>query len=187
MASPSVAQLAAHLDVARRLALVPLFVASAARHGVPLPVLSRVRLYVCGITPYDTTHVGHAATFVWVDTLARVLEHVGVDVQVCRNVTDVDDDLLRAATERGVTWNALATQQTLRIRDEAGIQRRSREARGDAARRWRVVRDDHRRPVVRKGQLLIEPVGVAIEQRTRIAPCQTCLHTAGMLHAPVLP
>ena len=86
--------------------------------GVPLPVLSRVRLYVCGITPYDTTHVGHAATFVWVDTLARVLEHVGVDVQVCRNVTDVDDDLLRAATERGVTWNALATQQTFRFEDD---------------------------------------------------------------------
>ncbi|MFN8044457.1 MAG: hypothetical protein U0Q08_00100, partial [Dermatophilaceae bacterium] len=86
--------------------------------GVPLPVLSRVRLYVCGITPYDTTHVGHAATFVWIDTLARVLEHVGVDVQVCRNVTDVDDDLLRAATERGVTWNALATQQTFRFEDD---------------------------------------------------------------------
>jgi cysteinyl-tRNA synthetase len=86
--------------------------------GVPLPVLARVRLYVCGITPYDTTHVGHAATFVWVDTLARVLEHVGVEVQVCRNVTDVDDDLLRAAAERQVTWNALATQQTFRFEDD---------------------------------------------------------------------
>ncbi|MEZ5143256.1 MAG: cysteine--tRNA ligase [Acidimicrobiales bacterium] len=86
--------------------------------GVPLPVLARVRLYVCGITPYDTTHVGHAATFVWVDTLARVLEHVGVEVQVCRNVTDVDDDLLQAAAERGVTWNALATQQTFRFEDD---------------------------------------------------------------------
>lgn len=86
--------------------------------GVPLPVLSRVRLYVCGITPYDTTHIGHAATFTWVDTLARVLEHIGVEAQVVRNVTDVDDDLLAAAARTGTTWSALATQQTFRFEED---------------------------------------------------------------------
>ena len=76
-----------------------------------VPPLGRTRIYVCGITPYHTTHVGHAATFVWVDTLARVLEHVGVSVELCRNVTDVDDDLLAEARRRQLGWRELATQQ----------------------------------------------------------------------------
>ncbi|MCB0993550.1 MAG: cysteine--tRNA ligase [Acidimicrobiales bacterium] len=80
--------------------------------------LGRLRLYVCGITPYDTTHLGHAFTFVWIDTLARVLEHVGVDVEVCRNVTDVDDDLLAEARRRGVAWQVLANQQTYQFEDD---------------------------------------------------------------------
>lgn len=80
--------------------------------------LGRLRLYVCGITPYDTTHLGHSFTFVWVDTLARVLEHVGVEVEVCRNVTDVDDDLLDAARRRGVAWQVLANQQTYQFEDD---------------------------------------------------------------------
>ena len=41
--------------------------------GITLPLVGRARVYACGITPYDVTHVGHAAAFVWVDTLARVL------------------------------------------------------------------------------------------------------------------
>lgn len=83
--------------------------------GVQLPVLARARIYICGITPYDTTHIGHASTFVWVDTLARVLDHIGVETQVCRNITDVDDVLLVAAREAEMTWSALATQQTYRF------------------------------------------------------------------------
>lgn len=86
--------------------------------GVGFPMLSRARIYVCGITPYDTTHIGHAATFVWVDALARVLEHVGIEAQVARNVTDVDDDLLAAARARNTSWHALATQQTYRFEDD---------------------------------------------------------------------
>ena len=61
----------------------------------------RLLVYVCGITPYDTTHLGHAATFVWGDVAARVLRHGGVDVEVCRNVTDVDDVLDAAAARAG--------------------------------------------------------------------------------------
>ena len=59
-------------------------------------------MYACGITPYDVTHLGHAATFVWVDTLARVLGADGTEVIVCRNVTDVDDVLLAAAGRAGL-------------------------------------------------------------------------------------
>lgn len=86
--------------------------------STPLPALSRARIYVCGITPYDTTHIGHAATFVWVDALSRVLEHVGIEPQVVRNITDVDDELIRAAADQGTTWQALSTQQTFQFEDD---------------------------------------------------------------------
>ncbi len=88
----------------------------------PLPVLGRARVYVCGITPYETTHVGHAATFVWADVAARVLRLVGATVDVCRNVTDVDDHLLVQAKRDGVPWRSLATQETYRFeRDMAQL------------------------------------------------------------------
>src|SRR6201997_4299884 len=64
-------------------------------------LLDRARIYVCGITPYDVTHLGHAATFVWVDALGRVLRMLGVEPEVCRNVTDVDDVLDVAASRAG--------------------------------------------------------------------------------------
>ncbi|MCO1654418.1 class I tRNA ligase family protein [Pseudonocardia sp. S2-4] len=72
-------------------------------------------MYVCGITPYDTTHLGHAATFVWADVAARVLRHLGVDVEVCRNVTDVDDVLDAAAAERGAEPDSFAAVQQFRF------------------------------------------------------------------------
>ena len=62
--------------------------------------LGRARMYVCGITPYETTHVGHAATFVWADVAARVLRLAGATVEVCRNVTDVDDHMLAPGAAR---------------------------------------------------------------------------------------
>ena len=66
--------------------------------GTALPLVGRARVYACGITPYDVTHMGHAASFVWIDTLARVLRDAGAEVIICRNVTDVDDVLLAAPT-----------------------------------------------------------------------------------------
>ena len=69
--------------------------------GEPLPLVGRARLYVCGITPYDVTHLGHAATFVWADLTAAVLRAAGVEVTCCRNVTDVDDVLTETASVRG--------------------------------------------------------------------------------------
>lgn len=70
-----------------------------------------VRLYVCGITPYDAAHLGHAATYVAFDVLIRVLEHRGHLVRYVRNVTDVDDDILRTARERGVDYLTLAESE----------------------------------------------------------------------------
>ncbi|HSK25469.1 MAG TPA: cysteine--1-D-myo-inosityl 2-amino-2-deoxy-alpha-D-glucopyranoside ligase [Jiangellales bacterium] len=76
--------------------------------GRALPVVGRARVYVCGITPYDVTHLGHAATFVWVDTAVRVLRELGTTVEVCRNITDVDDVLTAAADRAGTPYDRFA-------------------------------------------------------------------------------
>jgi cysteinyl-tRNA synthetase len=90
--------------------------------GRPLPLISPARVYVCGITPYDVTHLGHAATFVWADALGSVLRLAGGEVEVCRNVTDIDDVLVRAAVERGRGYDELAvTAEHLFDRDMAAL------------------------------------------------------------------
>jgi cysteinyl-tRNA synthetase len=100
--------------------------------GRPVPVVGRARVYVCGITPYDTTHLGHAATFVWGDVAARVLRQAGVDVEVCRNVTDVDDVLDAAAARAGSRFDTFAAVQQFRFdRDMTalGVRRPTHEPR----------------------------------------------------------
>jgi len=90
--------------------------------GVMLPLVGRARVYVCGITPYDVTHLGHAAAFVWADTLARVLDAGGAEVIMCRNVTDVDDVLLAAADRAGEPYDRFAAiQQFYFDRDMAAL------------------------------------------------------------------
>ncbi len=79
--------------------------------GSPLPVVGAARVYVCGITPYDVTHLGHAATFVWADLLASVINLTGAHTSSCRNVTDVDDVLTRAAGEHGKPYDQFALTQ----------------------------------------------------------------------------
>ena len=69
------------------------------------------RLYVCGITPYDATHLGHAATYLAFDTLQRVWLDGGYRVHYAQNVTDVDDPLLERAAATGVDWAVLAESQ----------------------------------------------------------------------------
>ena len=69
-------------------------------------------MYVCGITPYDATHIGHANTYIAFDLLNRVWRDRGLDVNYVLNVTDIDDPLLERAAETGVEWTALAEQQT---------------------------------------------------------------------------
>jgi len=73
-----------------------------------------VRIYVCGVTPYDTTHLGHAFTYVSFDTLIRYLESRGYNVKYVQNVTDIDDDILRKAREVGMEWDELGRIETER-------------------------------------------------------------------------
>jgi cysteinyl-tRNA synthetase len=125
--------------------------------GRSVPVVGRARMYVCGITPYDTTHLGHAATFVWGDVAARALRHAGVDVEVCRNVTDVDDVLDAAAARAGSRFDSFAAVQQFRFdRDMAvlGVRRPTHEPRAH----------NHVAQVVALGEALLE-VGAAYERR----------------------
>jgi len=73
-----------------------------------------VRIYVCGVTPYDTTHLGHAFTYVSFDALIRYLEFLGYNVNYVQNVTDIDDDVLRKARELGMAWDELGRLETER-------------------------------------------------------------------------
>jgi len=75
---------------------------------------NEVSMYVCGITPYDTTHVGHAFTYVFFDTLQRFLKYKGNNVIYTQNVTDIDDDILKRAKETNQDWQELGTMWTNR-------------------------------------------------------------------------
>ena len=76
------------------------------------PVADSISLYVCGITPYDTTHLGHAFINVIYDSLVRYLRWRGVRVTYVQNVTDIDDDILRKSREVGMAWDELGTRET---------------------------------------------------------------------------
>ena len=78
---------------------------------VTLPKKDRYRLYVCGITPYDATHLGHAATYLTFDLINRYLRALGSQVLFVQNVTDIDDPLLERAKRDGVDWRELAQSQ----------------------------------------------------------------------------
>lgn len=81
-----------------------------------------VTLYVCGVTPYDTTHVGHARTFLVFDLLIRYLRWHGTAVRYCQNVTDVDDPLFARAERDGIPWRALADREVAQfVQDCAGL------------------------------------------------------------------
>ncbi|MHB1533955.1 MAG: cysteine--tRNA ligase [Acidimicrobiales bacterium] len=74
-----------------------------------------VTMYTCGITPYDAAHMGHAATYLAYDILQRRLRDRGHQTQCVRNVTDVDDDILRKARELGVHYLDLAAEEMHRF------------------------------------------------------------------------
>jgi cysteinyl-tRNA synthetase len=94
--------------------------------GRHIAMLDRARVYACGITPYDVTHLGHAATFVWVDVLGRVLRRLDVEPDICRNVTDVDDVLDAAAHRAGSRYDTFAAIQQFQFqRDMAALNVRS--------------------------------------------------------------
>src|SRR6478609_3936833 len=76
------------------------------------------RMYVCGITPYDATHLGHANTYVAFDLLNRAWRNAGLEVTYVQNVTDVDDPLLERATKVNVDWAELAERETQLFRED---------------------------------------------------------------------
>lgn len=78
----------------------------------------QAKLYVCGITPYDATHIGHANTYVAFDLVNRQWRDNGHEVLYAQNITDVDDPLLERATATGVDWQELAQSQILLFRDD---------------------------------------------------------------------
>jgi L-cysteine:1D-myo-inositol 2-amino-2-deoxy-alpha-D-glucopyranoside ligase len=82
---------------------------------VDLELDDQVRMYVCGITPYDSTHLGHAATYLTYDLIIRRLEDLGHTVEMVRNVTDVDDSILPKARELGIDFLQLAEQEMERF------------------------------------------------------------------------
>ncbi|MCF2529725.1 cysteine--1-D-myo-inosityl 2-amino-2-deoxy-alpha-D-glucopyranoside ligase [Yinghuangia soli] len=91
---------------------------SAARDLVTTTPGPLARLYVCGITPYDATHMGHAATYVAFDLLQRVWRDAGHRVHYVQNVTDVDDPLLERAERDGEDWTELAERETALFRED---------------------------------------------------------------------
>ncbi|MBC7463652.1 MAG: cysteine--1-D-myo-inosityl 2-amino-2-deoxy-alpha-D-glucopyranoside ligase [Actinobacteria bacterium] len=76
-----------------------------------LPIKEQYRIYVCGITPYDATHLGHAATYLVFDLVNRYLRAMGKIVHYVQNVTDIDDPLLERANRDGIDWEDLAQSQ----------------------------------------------------------------------------
>ena len=91
---------------------------TARRAVVPFEPPPTVRMYVCGITPYDSTHLGHAATYLTYDLLIRRLEELGHEVRYVRNVTDVDDSILPKACELGVPYLELAEAEIARFHND---------------------------------------------------------------------
>ncbi len=88
---------------------------TARREVVPFEPGPVVLMYTCGITPYDASHVGHAATYLLYDVLQRRLRDLGHETRCVRNLTDVDDDILRKARELGVHYLDLAAAETARF------------------------------------------------------------------------
>ncbi|WP_104164981.1 cysteine--1-D-myo-inosityl 2-amino-2-deoxy-alpha-D-glucopyranoside ligase [Arthrobacter sp. SX1312] len=91
---------------------------TALQGPAPLGNLPEQSLYVCGITPYDATHLGHASTYVAFDLLNRTWRDAGSTVRYVQNVTDVDDPLLERATAMGVDWQDLAADQIALFRED---------------------------------------------------------------------
>jgi len=83
------------------------------------PILQdKLGIYICGVTPYDTTHLGHAFTFVAYDVLIRYLRYLGRTVVYVQNVTDIDDDILLRAKSVGMNWRRLVDRETKKFLDD---------------------------------------------------------------------
>src|SRR5207302_1871614 len=74
-----------------------------------------VRLYVCGVTPYDTTHIGHAMTYLTFDVLNRYCQYLGWRVKYVQNVTDIDDDILKRSKRDNEPWDNLGDRHVRQL------------------------------------------------------------------------
>lgn len=91
---------------------------SASRSVRPTTPGPTATMYVCGITPYDATHLGHAATYLAFDLVQRVWRDAGHEVRVVQNITDIDDPLLERAARDGEDWQALAAREIQLFRED---------------------------------------------------------------------
>ncbi len=91
---------------------------TAQREVAPFEPGPVVRMYTCGITPYDSAHLGHAATYLAYDVLQRRLRDLGHETRCVRNITDVDDDILRKARELDVHYLDLAAEESKRFEEQ---------------------------------------------------------------------
>jgi L-cysteine:1D-myo-inositol 2-amino-2-deoxy-alpha-D-glucopyranoside ligase len=101
----------------------PLRLYNTAVHRV-IPVVpsgDTVTVYVCGITPYDTTHLGHLFTYVAADILIRYLEYKGLNVTYVQNLTDIDDPMLRQARKQQEDWQALGNHWTAQFMQDMQV------------------------------------------------------------------
>src|SRR3712207_3510992 len=100
-------------------AATPLALYDSARRGVyPTNPGAAATMYVCGITPYDATHLGHAATMIAFDLVNRAWRDAGLDVRYVQNVTDIDDPLLERAARDGEDWIVLGMRETALFRED---------------------------------------------------------------------
>lgn len=99
---------------------LPILIHDVASQRLVAPATSGepARLYVCGITPYDSTHMGHAATYVAFDVLHRAWRDSGCKVTYVQNVTDIDDPLFARARATGQSWSDIALREMDRFRDD---------------------------------------------------------------------
>jgi L-cysteine:1D-myo-inositol 2-amino-2-deoxy-alpha-D-glucopyranoside ligase len=97
---------------------LPALYDSARRAVLPTTPGATATMYVCGITPYDATHLGHAATMITFDLINRAWRDAGVPVRYVQNVTDIDDPLLERATRDGEDWIVLAMRETALFRED---------------------------------------------------------------------
>ncbi len=103
---------------------------------IPFEPEGIVSMYTCGITPYDSAHIGHAAAYVAYDVLVRRLQDRGHEVRLVRNITDVDDSILGKARELGVHYLDLAAAEIVRFDDDMasiGVQQPWSEPRATSA------------------------------------------------------
>jgi L-cysteine:1D-myo-inositol 2-amino-2-deoxy-alpha-D-glucopyranoside ligase len=94
---------------------------TASREVVSFEPGPMVTMYSCGITPYDSAHLGHGAVYLFFDVLQRRLRDAGHDTKLVRNVTEVDDDILRKSRELGVHYLDLAAEEMARFDAEMGM------------------------------------------------------------------